>query len=167
MGYPCLSHYILFYVLYAWSSYSALILSCVNITKLLKFKMAARQSFYNCLLIRSLTDIAVHIYQIKRKSAGNFFLKCATSISLLVALVIKGLIIWESKCHQKSPGVIWWLCEAEDQLSCKISEIMRKKVKWLTGGHFGFYNCEICHGLSLCETLHFVLYSWSSYFAFF
>ena len=23
-----------------------------------------------------------------------------TSISLLVALVIKGLIIWESKCHQ-------------------------------------------------------------------
>ena len=50
MGYPCLSHYILFYVLYAWSSYSALLLSCVNITKLLKFKMAARQSFYNCLL---------------------------------------------------------------------------------------------------------------------
>ena len=23
-----------------------------------------------------------------------------------------------------------------------------------TGGHFGFYNCEICHGLSLCEALH-------------
>ena len=21
--------------------------------------------------------------------------------------------------------------------------------------HFGFYFCEICHGLSLCETLHF------------
>ena len=57
-------------------------------------------------IIRSLTDIAVHICQIKRKSARNFFLKCATSISLLVALVIKGLIIWESKCHQKSPGVI-------------------------------------------------------------
>ena len=35
----------------------------------------------------------------------------STSISLLVALVIKGLIIWESKCHQKSPGGIWWLCE--------------------------------------------------------
>ena len=58
------------------------------------------------MLIRSLNDIAVHICQIKRKSAGNFFLKCATSISLLVALVINGLIIWESKCHQKSSGVI-------------------------------------------------------------
>ena len=33
------------FVLYAWSSYFALILSCVNITKLLKFKMAARQPF--------------------------------------------------------------------------------------------------------------------------
>ena len=34
-----------------------------------------------------------------------------TSISLLVALVINGLIIWQSKCHQKFPGGIWWLCE--------------------------------------------------------
>ena len=42
-----------------------------------------------------------------------------------------------------------------------------KKIKWSNGGHFGFYNCENCHGLSLCETLHIVLYSWSSYFAFF
>ena len=39
------------------------------------------------------------------------------------------------------------------------------KFKWPTGGHFGFYNCEISHGLSL--SLHFVLYSWSSYFDFF
>ena len=43
----------------------------------------------------------------------------------------------------------------------------KKKVKWVTGSHVGFYKCEICHGLSLCETLHFVLYLWSSYFAFF
>ena len=42
-----------------------------------------------------------------------------------------------------------------------------KKLKRPTGGHFGFYNCEICHGLSLCETLHLVLYSWSSYLTFF
>ena len=28
-------------------------------------------------------------------------------------------------------------------------------------------NEEICHGLSLFETLHFVLYSWSSYLALF
>ena len=39
-------------------------------------------------LIRTFADIAVHICQIKR-SAGN----ALTSISLLVALVIKGLII--------------------------------------------------------------------------
>ena len=38
--------------------------------------------------------------------------------------------------------------------------------KWPTGSHLGFY-FVICHGLSLCETLHFVLYSWSIHFAFF
>ena len=43
----------------------------------------------------------------------------------------------------------------------------KKKSKWPTGCHFGFYNCEICHGLSLCETLHFVLYSWSAILHFF
>ena len=99
----------LHFVLYAWSSYLALILSRVNITKSLKFKMPLESHFLivcSQKLIRSLTDIAVHICQIKTKSAGNFFLKCATSIFLLVALVIEGLIIWESKCHQKSPGVI-------------------------------------------------------------
>ena len=30
---------------------------------------------------------------------------------------------------------------------------------------FGFYFCKIYHGLSLCESLYFVLYAWSSYFA--
>ena len=124
-------------------------------------------------VIRSLTDIAVHICQIERKSAGNFFLECATSVSLLVALVIKGFIIWEIKMSPKIPCCYLMAMRSMrkqkfiDQLPCKISEIMRKKMKWLTGGHFGFYNCKICHGLSLCETLHFVLYSWSSYFAFF
>ena len=38
MGYPCVSPYIL-------SSYFPLISSCINITKLLKFNMAARQPF--------------------------------------------------------------------------------------------------------------------------
>ena len=43
-----------------------------------------------------------------------------------------------------------------DQLSCKTSVIMRiNNLKWPTG-----------HGLSLCETLHFVLFSWSRYFFF-
>ena len=40
-----ISAFFLHFVLYAWSSYSALILSCVNITKLLKFQMATRPSF--------------------------------------------------------------------------------------------------------------------------
>ena len=30
--------------------------------------------------------------------------------------------------------------------------------------HFKFYFCTIFHGLSLCDTLHFVLHSWSSYY---
>ena len=30
-----------------------------------------------------------------------------------------------------------------------------------------FYFSEICHGLFLCESLHFVLYAWSSCFALF
>ena len=38
LGYPCASPYIL-------SSYFPLISSCINITKLLKFNMAARQPF--------------------------------------------------------------------------------------------------------------------------
>ena len=42
-------------------------------------------------------------------------------------------------------------------LSCKISKIMRNKnFDRPTGGQFGFYYCEICHGLFLCKTLHFV-----------
>ena len=87
----------LHFVLYAWSSYFALILCCVNITKLLNSKWPLDSHFKTVCsqkVMRSLTDIAVHICQIKRKSAGNFFLKCATSISLLVARVIEWLIIW-------------------------------------------------------------------------
>ena len=50
------------------------------ITKLLKFKMAAKRPFFNICLqkrIRSLADIAEHICQIKRRSDGNCFLKRA------------------------------------------------------------------------------------------
>ena len=57
--------------------HSAAILLCffiyVNITKLLKFKMAAERFK----LIRSLADIAVHIFQIKRKLLETFSLKHA------------------------------------------------------------------------------------------
>ena len=34
-------------------------------------------------------------------------------------------------------------------------------------GYFKFYFCEICHGLSLLDSTHFVLYAWSSFFALF
>ena len=50
-NYITLSPYILF-SMHAWSSYFALILSSVNITKFLKFKIAARPPFLNCLLPR-------------------------------------------------------------------------------------------------------------------
>ena len=56
--------------------------------------------------------------------------------------------------------------EAEVHRSAIMQDFRDNEKKGPTGGHFGFYNCEICHGLSLCETSHFVLYSWSSYFAF-
>ena len=49
-------------------------------------------------LIRSLTDIFEHICQIKRTSANML-----TSISLLVSVVIKGLMILKSKCYKQIP----------------------------------------------------------------
>ena len=50
-------------------------------------------------------------------------------------------------------------------ISCKISEIVRK-TKIVDWQPFWIFYCEICHGFPLYETLHFVLYSWSSHFAF-
>ena len=47
MCYPCVRPHI---VLYAWSSFFALFLSYVNITKFLKFKMTAKRPFQNRLL---------------------------------------------------------------------------------------------------------------------
>ena len=51
-----------------------------------------------------------------------------------------------------------------DQLSCKISEMMRKKIE---NGRLVAILYFITAKFVMCETLHFVLYSWSSYFAFF
>ena len=50
-------------------------------------------------LIRSLADIAEHICQIISRSDGNFFLS--------VAIVMKGLVIWGSKCHQNNSPVVY------------------------------------------------------------
>ena len=87
----------LHFVLYSWSSYLHFF-SYVNITKLLKFKMAI--VCYQK-LIRSLADIAEHSCQIKRRSDGNFFMKRANEL-----FVIKGLMIWGSKCHQNNSPVV-------------------------------------------------------------
>ena len=48
-----------------------------------------------------------------------------------MALVIKGLIIWESKIIRWYVMDMWCMREQKflDQLSCKISEIMRKKIE--------------------------------------
>ena len=53
-------------------------------------------------LIGSFTDIAKHICQIE------------TSISLLVVVVIKGLMIWASKCHQKKSSVVYVMAKYEE-----------------------------------------------------
>ena len=46
--------------------------------------------------------------------------------------------------------------------------VKKKKKKKQTSSHFEFFSVKfVIHGSSLCETLHFVLYSWSSHFAFF
>ena len=65
-----------------------------------------------------------------------------TSIYLLVVLVIKGLIIWESKCHKKTlvlaDGYVKYE-EAEVHESAIMQDLRdneKKKIKWLTGGHF-------------------------------
>ena len=128
-------------------------------------------------VIRSLTGIAVHICQIKRKSAGNFFLKCANKYFL-----VSGPSNWrvDNMGIKMSTKIPWcylmamWSMRKQKFIDRGGSAIMqdfrdnkKKKIIWPTGGHFVFYNCEVCHGLSLCETIHFVLYSWPSYFAFF
>ena len=59
----------------------------------------------NCLcsqkLMWSLTDIAEHICQIKTNLIETSSWNALTSISSLVAVVIKGLTVWGSNCHQK------------------------------------------------------------------
>ena len=48
-----------------------------------------------------------------------------------------------------------------------MQDFRNNKKKTIKIGYFGFYFCEICHGLFLCESSHFVLYVWSSFFALF
>ena len=69
------------------------------------------------------------------------------------------------KCHTNSPVT----CDSYlkyDEAEVYRSPIMqdfrdneKKRLKWSPVGHVGFYYCKICHGLSLCETLRFILSS--------
>ena len=66
--------------------------------------------------------------------------------------VIKGLILYGNQNVTKN-----YLVLSDGYVKYEEAEVdnEKKKIKWPTGGHFEFYNCEICHGLSLCEKLHF------------
>ena len=134
IGYLCVSPYILFYK-HGPSSYFALFLRCVNITKLLKFKMAARPPFLNCLLPKVNQVIGWHSCAcLPNKIAGNIFLKRANKFSLLVALITKGWL-YGIKMSQKIPRcylmTMWSMRKQKfihvDQLLCNIFEISRKK----------------------------------------
>ena len=57
-------------------------------------------------LIRSSANIAVHICQLKRRSAGFFSWNALTNISLLAALVIKGLVIYGNQNVTKTSLVV-------------------------------------------------------------
>ena len=92
------------------------------------------------------------------------------SISLLVAVVIKGLMICGSKCHQKNSAgpvcdgyvnmkgaevdrLVAIMKTNDNWLSCKVSKIVRKiKTKWLVIGHIGFHICKNCSVLLLYNT---------------
>ena len=77
IGYHCVRPSILFYI---HGLAICIFLGHLNITKIPKFKMAAKRPFfYVCSQkgIRTLADIAEHFSQIKRRSDGNCFLKRA------------------------------------------------------------------------------------------
>ena len=56
--------------------------------------------------IRSLADLVEQICQIKKRSDGNFFLKGDNEHFFVMTVVIEGLIIWGSKCHQNNSQVV-------------------------------------------------------------
>ena len=51
-------------------------------------------------------DIAEHICQIERISNENFFLNYVNEHLFVSAVVMKGLMLWGSKCHQNNPPVV-------------------------------------------------------------
>ena len=97
MRYPCVRPYILFYI------HSPAILHFFQLRKY--HKITQIQIVGSQKLTRSFADIAEHICKIERRSVGNFFLKRA-NISWLVAIVIKGLVKWGSKCNKNNSPMV-------------------------------------------------------------
>ena len=57
-------------------------------------------------LIRSLADKAEIFAKLKEDVMETFSWNALASISWLAAIVIKGLMIWGSKCHQNDSPVV-------------------------------------------------------------
>ena len=111
------------------------VLSYVNITELLKFKMNAKRPFWNRLLPEvNQADIAVYICQIKRP-AGNFFLKRANEYCIVSGPSNQRVHYMGIKMSPKiSRCYVMAMSSMRkqkliDQSSCKIFEIMRKTIK--------------------------------------
>ena len=107
--YPCVRPHLTF-ILYLWSSYIALFLSYIT---------SISQNYSNskwllsghvailCSQQLNRADIAQHICQIKRRSAGNVFLKRAKVYFFVCGhIVIKGLIKWGIKMSPKHSLVV-------------------------------------------------------------
>ena len=101
------------------------------------FKIVCSQKW-----IRSLADIAVHICQIKRRYAGNFFLKRANEYFFVSGPSNQRVNYMGIKMSQKNSQ--WYVKyeKAEGDRSAIIQDFRdneKKKIKCTTGGHFGFY----------------------------
>ena len=111
---------------------------------------------------RSLADIAVHISKIKRRSARKRILKRANDYFFVRGPSILRVDYMGIKMSPKIPRwymmAMWSMRKQKfiDQLSCKISQIMRKKLKWqlfisghivtIYGSHLDFISAKSVMG---------------------
>ena len=114
--------------------------------------------------------IAEHIFQIKKTSAGNLYLKRINEYSLLVALEIKYRVDYMGmKMSEKIPGGMWWQCEVWGSRNWYISYRANFTRSWETAIKNGQLAAilNFMHELSFCEKLDFVSYFWFRYSALF
>ena len=90
IGYPCVRHYILFYINGPAILHFFFELRKYKYTQNYKYSKWPLNGHFEFVcfqkVISSLTDIAEHICQIKRKSDGNFFLKHANEFFFVIGL---------------------------------------------------------------------------------